>query len=263
MERKLARMAGAAHGVVTRRQLLAGRRHPRGDQLASRDRRAASRVPRRLSRRAPGAERGGQVPGRNVGVRQEGAPEWEGCRASARAGPRAPAAARGHRPVRAPRAGRTNPAHASVRGDALEGDPGDDGRSDACGLAAVLTPDELARACHEAGVRHRATPGDVEAVLGRYPNAPGAGDLRRVLRGDVNVTLSKLESRFLQQLEELRLPLARPPPDHRARRLPLPPLPPRLGAGPPLHLRRRPRAPDAHAQRATSPACRPCHRFRQ
>ena len=65
-------------------------------------------------------------------------------------------------------------------------------------------PDELARACHEAGVRHRTTPAEVEAVLVRYPNAPGAGELRRVLRGDVHVTLSKLESRFLERLRDGR-----------------------------------------------------------
>ena len=35
-------------------------------------------------------------------------------------------------------------------------------------------------------MRHRTTPADVEAVLGRYPNAPGAATLRRVLRGDVH-----------------------------------------------------------------------------
>ena len=74
-------------------------------------------------------------------------------------------------------------------------------------LAAVLPPDGLARACHEAGVRHRTTPADVEAVLVRCPNAPGGAGLRRVLRGDVHVTLSKLESRFIKQLEAAGLPL--------------------------------------------------------
>jgi len=33
-------------------------------------------------------------------------------------------------------------------------------------LAAVLAADDLARACHEAGVRHGTTPADVEAALG-------------------------------------------------------------------------------------------------
>jgi hypothetical protein len=76
-------------------------------------------------------------------------------------------------------------------------------------LAAVLTPDELARACHEAEVRYRTTPAKVEAVLARRPNSPGARTLRSVLRGDVRVTLSELERRFLAILREEGLPLPR------------------------------------------------------
>jgi very-short-patch-repair endonuclease len=74
-------------------------------------------------------------------------------------------------------------------------------------LAAVLSADDLARACHEAGVRYGTTPRDVEAVLAKRPNAAGAGRLREVLRGDVRVTLSKLERRFLARLKEAGLPL--------------------------------------------------------
>ena len=71
-------------------------------------------------------------------------------------------------------------------------------------LAAVLGP--LARACHEAGVRYRTTPRDVEGVLKRQPNAPGAGTLRRVMHGEIPVTLSALEKRFLARLSEADLP---------------------------------------------------------
>jgi hypothetical protein len=74
-------------------------------------------------------------------------------------------------------------------------------------LAAGLSEDDLARACHEAGVRHRTTPAQVEAVLARRPNSPGATKLRQVLRGDVHVTLSELEQRFLDHLLEAGLPL--------------------------------------------------------
>jgi len=74
-------------------------------------------------------------------------------------------------------------------------------------LAAVLDPEQLARACHEAGVLHRATPNQVEQVLARRPTAPGAGRLRQVLQGDVHVTLSKLERRFLDVLKQAGLPL--------------------------------------------------------
>jgi very-short-patch-repair endonuclease len=73
-------------------------------------------------------------------------------------------------------------------------------------LAAVLDEAELARACHEAGVRYRTTPMQIEAVLAPLPNAPGAGRLRRVLRGDAPVTLSKLEQEFLSLLREADLP---------------------------------------------------------
>ena len=74
-------------------------------------------------------------------------------------------------------------------------------------LAAVLAPDELARAFHEADVLYRTTPEAVEAVLARRPNSRGAANLRAVVYGDVRVTLSRLESRFLALLREQGLPL--------------------------------------------------------
>jgi very-short-patch-repair endonuclease len=74
-------------------------------------------------------------------------------------------------------------------------------------LAGVLAVDDLARACHEAGVRHGTTPRMVEAVLVRRPNSAGAVKLRKVLRGEVRVTLSKLEARFLSLLRAAGLVL--------------------------------------------------------
>jgi hypothetical protein len=74
-------------------------------------------------------------------------------------------------------------------------------------LAAVLSVEDLARACHEAGVKYGTTPREVDAVLAKRPNAPGARRLREVLRGEVRVTLSKLERRFLERLREAGLPL--------------------------------------------------------
>lgn len=74
-------------------------------------------------------------------------------------------------------------------------------------LAAVLTDDELARACHEAGVRYRTTPRHVEGVLARRPTTPGARKLRRIMRGDTRVSLSELERRFLALLGQEGLPL--------------------------------------------------------
>ncbi len=74
-------------------------------------------------------------------------------------------------------------------------------------LASSLTESALARACHEAGVLYRTTPKQVDAVLRQLPNAPGRKKLERVLHGDVPVTLSRLESRFLELLREAGLPL--------------------------------------------------------
>lgn len=73
-------------------------------------------------------------------------------------------------------------------------------------LASSLPEPALARACHEAGVLHRTTPKEVRAVLGRMQNAPGRATLERVLQGEVPVTLSRLESRFLKLLRDSRLP---------------------------------------------------------
>jgi very-short-patch-repair endonuclease len=74
-------------------------------------------------------------------------------------------------------------------------------------LAADLSPAALARACHEAGVRYRTTPQDVDEALARRPNARGAKKLRRILHGDTRVTLSDLEDRFLALLTDAGLPL--------------------------------------------------------
>ena len=76
-------------------------------------------------------------------------------------------------------------------------------------LARELSVDDLARACHEAGVRHGTTPAMVEVVLARRPRSKGAAKLREILRGEVHVTLSKLEARFLRRLREAGLVLPR------------------------------------------------------
>jgi very-short-patch-repair endonuclease len=74
-------------------------------------------------------------------------------------------------------------------------------------VASVLSLDALARAFHEAGIRFSTTPDDVEAVLARRPNSPGAARLRAVVHGDVRVTLSALERGFLRALTKSGLPL--------------------------------------------------------
>jgi hypothetical protein len=86
-------------------------------------------------------------------------------------------------------------------------------------IAGVLVEDALARACHEAGVRYGTTPNDVEAQLSRHPKVKGAGKLRRIMRGDARVTLSKLESKFLRRLRAADLPLPQTNRDAGARRV--------------------------------------------
>jgi very-short-patch-repair endonuclease len=74
-------------------------------------------------------------------------------------------------------------------------------------ICSELSLDALARACHEACVRYGATPKSVEAVLAQRPGSSGAKKLRRVIHGDIHVTLSRLEAHFLELLRNENLPL--------------------------------------------------------
>ena len=74
-------------------------------------------------------------------------------------------------------------------------------------LAGVLDAEGLATACHEAGARFATTPRHVGDALSRWPTAPGARALRSVMAGDVNVVLSRLERNFLRLLRAEGLPL--------------------------------------------------------
>jgi Transcriptional regulator, AbiEi antitoxin len=71
-------------------------------------------------------------------------------------------------------------------------------------LAASLSFEDLARACHEASVRYRTRPEHVEPLIGR---ARGAARLRAILHGDAPIVLSRLEGRFLALLRQHGLPL--------------------------------------------------------
>ena len=74
-------------------------------------------------------------------------------------------------------------------------------------LAASLSLDALARASHEAEVRHRMSAAAVRAALARRPTAPGAWKLREIFGGQFRVTLSGLERDFLAMLRSAGLPL--------------------------------------------------------
>jgi hypothetical protein len=80
-------------------------------------------------------------------------------------------------------------------------------------LAPRLTPRGLARACHEASVRHDTTPDQIEACIARNPRRPGTAKLRHALGSDV--TLSVLEDVFLELLASSDLPSPRTNIDHR------------------------------------------------
>jgi very-short-patch-repair endonuclease len=75
-----------------------------------------------------------------------------------------------------------------------------------CDIAPHLPVSDLALAFHEAGVKWRATPGQVKEVLARRPNLPGLAKVKEVLEG-APVHLSELERRFLALLRAHSLPL--------------------------------------------------------
>ncbi|MDP2712906.1 MAG: hypothetical protein Q8O56_16980 [Solirubrobacteraceae bacterium] len=74
-------------------------------------------------------------------------------------------------------------------------------------IAPSTSARQLARACHEAWVRHEMTGQQVEACIARNPHKPGAAKLRRALGSDV--TLSFLEDAFVDLLDAHALPRPR------------------------------------------------------
>ena len=207
VERVLARLASRAHGVVTRRQLLdAGvtaaeirQRLENGSLL--REYRGAYRV----GHKAPSTEARYLAAVRACG---------EGAALSGPAAAHLYGLIRGAppRPEVTIRVKRKVPGILTRRSSTIEittirGIPITTVPRTLVDLAGRLSLDDLARACHEAGVKYRTTPAQVEAVLQRHPRAKGAAELRQVLRGDARVSLSKLEARFLDLLRAEGLPL--------------------------------------------------------
>jgi very-short-patch-repair endonuclease len=208
VEQVIARLASRSHGVVTRQQLIAGgvTRHEVDKRLAIGALLPVHRGVYRVGHRAPSVEarylaavlacgEGALLSGRAAahvwGLTKGPAPPPEVLACKQRSVPGVA--------VRRSRA-LEPPAATTHRGIPITTVP-----FTLIALAAHLRSDELARACHEAGILYGTTPRQVDAVL--RPNAPGAKKLRAVLHGDTKVTLSKLESRFLQLLREHRLPL--------------------------------------------------------
>lgn len=71
-------------------------------------------------------------------------------------------------------------------------------------MAPRLSPAELARACHEAWVRHQTQPRWIMDCIDRNPGKPGAAKLRAALGADA--TLSELEDGFLELLRNHGMP---------------------------------------------------------
>jgi hypothetical protein len=209
-ESKLARLASQSHGVVTRSELLAAGLSR--DEIRHRLRRgsliAEYRGVYRVGHRAPSVEARYMAAVRACG---DGA-VLSGLAAAyllglLRGPPSAPEVTapteRQVRGVRTRRARRISRRDVTVwRGIPVTSVP-----RTLVDIASVLPFDALARAVHEAGIRHHTTPDQVEAALARQPNARNASTLRRVLHGDAHVTLSRLESRFLKLLRDNGLPL--------------------------------------------------------
>jgi very-short-patch-repair endonuclease len=209
---KMARMAGRAHGVVARRELLAS-----GVSRQAIETRMRSGA---LIREFPGVYRVGH---RAPSVEATYLAAVKACGEGAVLGGRAAAFLYGLlRRVKAPPAPEvTAPRARRVDGIVVRRARHIDTREvttfrripittparTLVDLAAVLSPDPLAVACHEAGVRYGTTPAQVDAVLARRPRTRGAGGLRRILRGEAHVALSPLERRFIALLRDAHLPL--------------------------------------------------------
>lgn len=206
---ELARIAGRAHGIVTRRELLhagitrgeiehrlqTGALLPEHRGIYRVGHRAPSLEARYLAAVRACGERAllsGQAAGHLLGLLKGAAPPPEVVTPTERRVEGVPTR----------RSRRIDPRDATT----FHGIPVTTVPRTLVDLAAVLGVDELARACHEAGVRYGTTPAQVEAVLARRPQSPGAGKLRQILLGDVRITLSKLEARFLERVREAGLP---------------------------------------------------------
>jgi putative AbiEi antitoxin of type IV toxin-antitoxin system len=210
VEQKLARIASAAHGIVTRAQLL--RSGVSIDEIRHRLRTGAllreHRGVYRVGHRAPSVEAQYLAAVRACGDRAvltgRAAAHLLGLLKGAAPPPEVMAPTR--RRVKGVRTRRWRRLDARDR-MIWRGIPMTTVARTLVEIAGGLLLDDLARACHEAGVRYGTGPADVERVLERRPNSPGAGKLGLILRGGVRVTLSKLESRFLGRLREAGLPL--------------------------------------------------------
>jgi putative AbiEi antitoxin of type IV toxin-antitoxin system len=204
-DRTIARLASSSHGVVTRAQLLAAGltleeiRHRLGSGALLREYRGVYRV----GHRAPSHEARYLAAvwacGRDALLSGRAAGHLLGIIATPPSMPEVTAPTERRIP-----GVRTHRNRTPVEGFVWRGIPVTSPARTLVDLSSVLAVSDLARACHEAGIRFGTAPGEVEAILRRNH---GAANLRRVLRGDEPVLLSALERRFRQLLREAGLPL--------------------------------------------------------
>jgi very-short-patch-repair endonuclease len=207
VERIIGRLAARAHGVVTRRGLLAAGvteaeiRHRLGNGALLREHPGVFRV----GHRAPSVEARYAAAvlacGEGAALSGRAAAHLYGLLPGAAPPPEVTAA--GKRRLSGVRTRRASIIDVtSYRGIPITTVP-----ATLVSLAAILPEEVLGRACHDAGVKYGTTPGQVRTLLERRPNQSGAGKLRRIMEGDDPITIGKLERGFLNLLRRAGLPL--------------------------------------------------------
>jgi very-short-patch-repair endonuclease len=209
-DEKVARIAGRAHGVVTRRELL-------GAGLS--ERRVEGRVERgALIVEFPGVYRVGH---RAPSVEARYMAAVKACGKQAVLSGLSAAWLWGLIKGPAPPPEVTAPTERRIKGIQTRRqrriDPRDATRHRGIPVTTVpatlvrvpllLSFDELARAAHEAAIPHHTTPEQIAAAQARHPKATGAKLLRAIVNGDAPILLSKLERRFRARLRAAGLPL--------------------------------------------------------
>jgi hypothetical protein len=209
-DRKLALIAGRAHGVASRSELLAAGLSP--DQI---DRRVAAgsliveyRGIYLVGHRPPTAAARYMAAVKACGARallSDMAAAWLWDLVRGPAPPAEVTAPRGHRirGIRTHRRERMDPKDSTHR----VGIPVTTVPTTLIAIASLLSFDDLAKAVHEADVRHKVTGPHIEGALERHPTAKSRSRLLAIATGDAEIVLSRLERHFLTLLRRHRLPL--------------------------------------------------------
>jgi very-short-patch-repair endonuclease len=211
-DQRVARIAGRAHGVVTRRELLGAGLSERWIERRI-ERGALIRVfpsVYRVGHRAPSVEARYMAAVKACGKEAllsgvSAAWLWGLINGAAPAPEVTAPTERRIKGIATRRRRRMNPRDATLH----RGIPVTTVPATLVRVSSLLSFDGLARAAHEAAIRHQTTPEQIEAAQARHQKAPGAKLLRAIAKGDAPVLLSKLERGFRAQLRAVGLPLPR------------------------------------------------------